>query len=86
MARSLRHTPIVPRANIDTEKDEKRMAHHRERKWVHDHLNPQNATTEDFELKSHHLHPKAGRETFSKDGKEFVGHRAKYDDAHLLRK
>ena len=86
MARSLRHTPIVPRANIDTEKDEKKAAHHRERKWLHDHLNLQNVTVEDFEPQPHHQHPKAGRESFSKDGKQFVGHRAIYEDAHLMRK
>ncbi len=86
MARSLRHTPIVPRANIETEKDEKRIAHHRERKWVHDHLKLQHVTAEDFEIKMHHLHPKAGRELFGKDGKQFIGHRAKYDDAEQMRK
>jgi hypothetical protein len=86
MARSLRHTPIVPRANIPTEKDEKKLAHQRERKWVHDHLTLQAATVEDFELVKFHEHPRGGREMFAKDGKEFVGHRAKYEDAELMRK
>jgi hypothetical protein len=86
MARSVRHTPIVPIANSETEKDDKKIAHQRERKWVHDHLTLQAATTEDFELDKFHGHPKAGRAEFSKDGKQFIGHRAKYEDAQLMRK
>ncbi len=86
MSRSLRHTPIVPRTNVETEKDEKRLAHQRERKWLHDHLTLQAATMEDFEPELYHLHPRAGRADFGKDGKEFVGSRAAYDEAHLMRK
>jgi hypothetical protein len=86
MARSVRHTPLIPRTSTPTEKKEKQLAHQRERKWVHDHLRPQTATVEDFELENFHEHPHSGREQFGKDGKQFVGSRAKYDDAALMRK
>jgi hypothetical protein len=86
MSRSLRHSPIVPVANIESEKADKRNAHQRERKWLHDHLNPTTATAEDFELEAFHEHPHSGRMFFGKDGKEFLGSRAKYEDPRSLRK
>jgi hypothetical protein len=86
MSRSMRHTPIIPATNKDTEKKDKQLAHQRERKWLHDHLNVQTATVEDFEIDVFHHHPREGRELFAKDGKQFIGSRAKYVDAHLLRK
>jgi hypothetical protein len=86
MARSMRHTPLVPRTATETEKKEKQRAHQRERKWVHDHLRLQAATVEDFELERFHEHPHSGRELFGKVGKQFVGSRAKFDDAALMRK
>jgi hypothetical protein len=86
MSRSLRHSPIVPIAKIESEKDEKRLAHQRERKWLHDHLNPQTATTEDFEIEAFKEHPHSGRIMFSKDGKEFIGSRARFEDPRALRK
>lgn len=86
MSRSLRQSPIIPRLNVETEKAEKRIAHHRERKWLHDHLNPREATTEDFEIEAFHLHPHAGRDAFGKGGKEFLGSRAKFEDPRALRK
>jgi hypothetical protein len=86
MSRSLRHTPIVPRLNVVTEKEEKRIAHHRERKWLHDHLKPTEAAAEDFDIPTFHLHPHAGHDTFAKGGKEFLGSRAIYDDPRSMRK
>ena len=86
MSRSLRHSPIIPVANIESEKKDKQLAHGRERKWLHDHLNPQTASTEDFEIEVFHEHPHSGREVFAKDGKEFIGSRAVYDDPRALRK
>ncbi len=86
MARSMRHTPLVPRTNTPTEKKEKKLAHQRERKWLHDHLTLQTATIEDFEIEAFHEHPHSGRETFGKYGKQFVGHRAIYEDPPLMRK
>ncbi len=86
MTRSMRHTPIVPRTNTETEKKDKQIAHQRERKWVHDHLNISAATIEDFELDTLHHHPRGGQMTFGKDGKQFVGSRAVYEEAHLMRK
>jgi hypothetical protein len=86
MTRSMRHSPIVPRSNIETEKDEKKLAHQRERKWLHDHLNPQTASHEDFDLVDYHEHPKAGRDSFGKDGKEFVAHLTVQADPKILRK
>jgi hypothetical protein len=86
MARSVRHTPLVPRTTTESEKKDKQLAHHRERKWVHDHLNPQIAGAEDFDIVAFREHPRAGRDAFGKDGKLFVGSRAKYDDAPLMRK
>lgn len=86
MSRSLRHTPIVPVAKIESEKNEKRIAHHRERKWLHDHLNPQIAADEDFDIQTFHLHPHAGRDSFAKAGREFLGSRAIYDDPRAMRK
>ncbi len=61
MSRSKRRTPIIPVANIESEKNEKRLAHQRERKWLHDHLNPRTASMEDFDIKMFHLHPHSGR-------------------------
>ncbi len=86
MSRSLRHSPIVPVANTDSEKSDKRTAHMRERKWLHDHLNPQTATAEDFEIEKFHVHPSSGSEAFAKVGKEFVGSRAHYENPQALRK
>jgi hypothetical protein len=86
MARSVRRTPLIPRKAIESEKLEKRLAHQRERKWVHDHLSPEVAADEDFDLVTFHEHPRKGRAAFGKDGKLFVGSRAKFDDAALMRK
>ena len=86
MSRSLRHTPIVPVANIESEKAEKKSAHHRERKWLHDHLSPKISVDEDFDIEAFHLHPRMGRGMFSKIGKEFLGSRTRYEDPRALRK
>ncbi len=86
MSRSQRHTPIIPVANHESEKSEKRAAHHRDRKWLHDHLNPQTASAEDFDIKEFHLHPHSGRDNFSKGGREFIGHRVRYEDPRALTK
>ncbi|MFT3671421.1 hypothetical protein [Aestuariivirga sp.] len=86
MSRSKRRTPIIPVANIESEKTEKRLAHQRERKWLHDHLNPRTASMEDFDIKMFHLHPHSGRDSFSKGGREFLGHRALYDDPRSMTK
>lgn len=86
MSRSQRRSPIIPRSNTETEKSEKKLAHQRERKWLHDHLNPQTVTMEDFEIETFHLHPRAGRVAFGKDGKEFIGSRTRYEDPKALRK
>lgn len=86
MSRSQRHTPIIPVAKIESEKDEKRAAHHRERRWLHDHLNPQTATKEDFDIEAFHLHPHSGRDSFSKGGREFIGYRVRYEDPRALTK
>ncbi|MCA0433992.1 MAG: hypothetical protein LCH46_12100 [Proteobacteria bacterium] len=86
MSRSLRHTPIVPNANVASEKEDKRQAHQRERKWFSDHISPQTVTAEDFEVEDFRLHPHSGRAIFGKDGKAFLGHRAKYEDPKTLRK
>ena len=86
MSRSMRHTPIIPVAKIESEKDEKRTAHQRDRKWLHDHLKPQMACMEDFDIKSFHLHPHGGRDEFGKGGREFLGHRVRYEDPRALTK
>lgn len=69
MTRSVRQNPFVPNAANESEKNDKRLAHQRERKWIHDHLTPTTATTEDFDIVSFHEHPKGGRDTFAKHGK-----------------
>ena len=86
MSRSLRHSPIVPRLNVETEKDEKRAAHHRERKWLHDHLTPTAVAVEDFDIPTYRLHPHAGHDGFAKGGKEFLGSRVRFEDPRSLRK
>lgn len=86
MSRSKRRTPIIPVANIESEKTEKRLAHQRERKWLHDHLNPRTVSMEDFDIKMFHLHPHSGRDSFAKGGREFLGHRAMYDDPRSMTK
>ena len=76
----------MPNANVPSEKEDKRQAHQRERKWFHDHVTPQTAVTEDFDVEDFRLHPHSGRAAFGKDGKAFVGHRARYEDPKPLRK
>jgi hypothetical protein len=70
MTRSTRQNPFVPVAPNESEKNDKRLAHQRERKWIHDHLTPTTATAEDFDIPSFHEHPKSGRNLFAKHGKE----------------
>jgi hypothetical protein len=69
MTRSVRQNPFVPNIAHDSEKNDKRLAHQRERKWIHDHLTPQAAAVEDFDIVSFHEHPKSGRDLFAKHGK-----------------
>jgi hypothetical protein len=70
MSRSVRQNPFVAKSSHESEKNDKKLAHQRERKWIHDHLTPQAATTEDFDIVDFHLHPKSGRDLFAKHGKE----------------
>jgi hypothetical protein len=58
MTRSVRQNPFVPKVPNDSEKNDKRLAHQRERKWIHDHLTPTSATAEDFDIVNFHEHPK----------------------------
>jgi hypothetical protein len=69
MTRSVRQNPFVPNATNESEKNDKRLAHMRERKWIHDHLTPSAATKEDFDIPTFHEHPKSGRDLFAKHGK-----------------
>jgi hypothetical protein len=69
MTRSVRQNPFVPNIPNESEKNDKRHAHQRERKWIHDHLTPTAATAEDFDIVSFHEHPKSGRDLFAKHGK-----------------
>ena len=70
MTRSLRQNPFVPNSTHASEKHDKVLAHQRERKWFHDHLNPVAATIEDFDIVDFHLHPKGGHGLFfAKAGK-----------------
>jgi hypothetical protein len=69
MTRSVRQNPFVPNVPHESEKNDKRLAHQRERKWIHDHLTPSSATTEDFDIVAFHEHPKSGRHIFAKHGK-----------------
>jgi hypothetical protein len=75
MTRSRRHTPIAGHANAKSEGCDKQSAAQRERKWVHDHLNAQAATTADFDLVDYDEHPRSGGWTFAKDGKSWFGSR-----------
>jgi hypothetical protein len=68
MTRSVRQSPFLPNSSHESEKSDKRQAHQRERKWVHDHLHPEHVN-EDFELAAPHVHPKSGRDSFAKKGK-----------------
>jgi hypothetical protein len=70
MSRSVRHHPFLARSSHESEKSDKVLAHQRERKWIHDHLTPQVAAVEDFDIVSFHEHPKSGRDFFAKHGKE----------------
>ena len=81
MTRSLRQNPFVPNSHNESEKSDKIIAHQRERKWVHDHLNPVRATIEDFDIVAFHNHPRSGRDTFAKAGRSFHA-----DDAGAFRK
>jgi hypothetical protein len=86
MSRSTRHTPLVPVTNMESEKNEKRLAHQRERKWLHDHLKPNLAVVEDFDIVNYHEHPHSGSDSFAKQGKEFVSAAAAREDHKVLRK
>ncbi len=65
MSRSRKKTPIVATANVASEKDDKQMAHRRERHDVKIQL------AQGGEPDIHH-HPHSGSEQFSKDGKHWV--------------
>lgn len=69
MTRSVRQQPFVANSTNESEKNDKRLAHQRERKWMHDHLTPSAATIDDFDIPSFHEHPKSGRDLFAKHGK-----------------
>jgi hypothetical protein len=69
MTRSVRQNPFIANSSHESEKNDKKLAHQRERKWIHDHLTTQAATTEDFDIVSFHEHPKSGRGVFAKHGK-----------------
>ncbi len=71
MTRSMRTAPFVPVTNRESDKSDKKQAHQRERKWLHDHLNPKTATAEDFEIPEFHLHPHGGHDLFAKGGKQW---------------
>lgn len=68
MTRSVRQTPFLSNTTRESEKKDKQLAHQRERKWLHDHLQPE-SVGEDFDIVDHHEHPKSGRDTFAKKGK-----------------
>jgi hypothetical protein len=70
MTRSVRQNPFVANTAYESEKNDKRLAHQRERKWIHDHLKPTEAGAEDFDIPNFHEHPKSGRNLFAKHGKE----------------
>jgi hypothetical protein len=69
MTRSVRQHPFVANTAYESEKNDKRLAHMRERKWIHDHLKPTAAVVEDFDIPTFHEHPKSGRDLFAKHGK-----------------
>jgi hypothetical protein len=69
MTRSVRQNPFVANTAYESEKNDKRLAHMRERKWIHDHLTPGAAAVEDFDIPTFHEHPKSGRDLFAKHGK-----------------
>jgi hypothetical protein len=69
MTRSVRQNPFVANIPNESEKNDKRLAHQRERKWIHDHLTPTAATMVDFDIPTFHEHPKSGRDLFAKHGK-----------------
>jgi hypothetical protein len=70
MSRSVRQNPFVANSSHESEKNDKKLAHQRERKWIHDHLTPEAAVQEDFDIVKFHEHPKSGRGLFAKHGKE----------------
>lgn len=70
MTRSVRTNPFVAKSSHESEKNDKKLAHQRERKWIHDHLKPGEAAVEDFDIVNFHEHPKSGRAFFAKHGKE----------------
>jgi hypothetical protein len=69
MTRSVRQNPFIANSSHESEKNDKRLAHQRERKWIHDHLSPEAATDDDFDIVTFHEHPKSGRHLFAKHGK-----------------
>lgn len=71
MTRSVRQTPFLSNTARESEKNDKRLAHQRERKWIKDHLHPEHVN-EDFDIATHHEHPKSGRGTFAKQGKAWA--------------
>jgi hypothetical protein len=69
MTRSLRQNPFIANSSHESEKNDKRLAHQRERKWINDHLRPEEAGTDDFDIVTFHEHPRSGRHFFAKHGK-----------------
>ena len=65
MSRSRKKTPIIGFANVASEKEDKQVAHRRERHDVKTQL------SQGLEPENHH-HPHSGSEMFAKDGKRWV--------------
>ena len=68
MSRSKRKTPIFPRTGEQSEKDDKRRAHRKERARVRDELTHLDS---DGVVEPHGDHPRHGQWNFGKDGKVY---------------
>lgn len=66
MSRSFKKAPVVPTAKVASEKEDKQIAHRRER---HDVKIQLSQGSDDVDP---HFHPHSGSEQFSKDGKKWL--------------
>lgn len=74
MSRSFRKIPIIGMTTAESEKYDKAKAHRRDRQAINSLLRTAIVVDPDNDVPGYE-HPRSGRATFAKDGKQWVGTR-----------
>lgn len=77
MSRSKRKAPFFPRTTSVSEKDDKRLAHRKERAYARDALGQ---LDHEEEIEPYTEHPRSGQWVFDKDGKTYDPASSKKND------